>query len=72
MMSVQSDGIYITREADDDGLVLAYSFEPDHYTREMLEGLAWRILGHNLVDDEFLIKNGFKREWGARGVRSPK
>jgi len=67
MMSVDDDGIYIAREADDDGLVLAYSFKPSrHFARELLDGLAEHILKQSIVDDAFLTRNGFKREYGAR------
>jgi hypothetical protein len=66
MMSIEGNGIYITRD-DVDCTVLAYSFQAGrHYTRELLEGLARHILDQSLVDDAFLIKNGFKREYGAR------
>jgi hypothetical protein len=67
MMSVQSDGIYITRWEEDCAVGLPiYSFKPRHYTPGLLEGLARYILDQSLVDDEFLIKNGFEREYGAR------
>jgi hypothetical protein len=66
MMSVEDDGIYITREADDDGLLLTYSFKPRHCTPELLEGLAEHILKQSLVDDTFLINKGFKREYWCR------
>ena len=64
MMSVEDSGIYITR--DDEGLVLTYSFQKGEHSREQLEELASQVLKHMLVDDEFLINNGFKREYGAR------
>jgi hypothetical protein len=64
-MSVEYDGIYITRwDEDCIGLPL-YSFRPRHYTPGLLEGLARYILDQGLVGDEFLIKNGFQREYGA-------
>jgi hypothetical protein len=71
MMSVESDGIYITRWEEDCVAGLpTYSFKPRHYTPGLLEGFARYILDRSLVDDEFLIKNGFEREYGARaGMR---
>jgi len=64
MLSVEDSGIYITR--DDEGLVLTYSFQAGEHSREQLEELASLLLKQSLVDDEFLINNGFKREYGAR------
>jgi hypothetical protein len=69
-MSVEDDGIYITREDEDCGLLPIYSFHAGHYTREQFEELAGHILKQTLVDDAFLINNGFEREYGARaGMR---
>jgi hypothetical protein len=69
-MTVEGIGIYITRE-DCGCLVLTYSFKciGSPQTRERLEGLAKQVLKQRLVDNEFLINNGFKREYGARGSR---
>jgi hypothetical protein len=67
-MTVEGIGINITRE-DCGCLVLTYSFKciGSPQTRERLEGLAKQVLEQRLVDNEFLINNGFKREYGARG-----
>ena len=67
-MTVEGIGISITRE-DCGCLVLTYSFKciGSPQTRERLEGLAKQVLEQRLVDNEFLINNGFKREYGARG-----
>ena len=66
-MTVEGIGINITRE-DCGCLVLTYSFKciGSPQTRERLEGLAKQVLEQRLVDNEFLINNGFKREYGAR------
>jgi hypothetical protein len=67
-MTVEGIGINITRE-DCGCQVLTYSFKciGSPQTRERLEGLAKQVLEQRLVDNEFLINNGFKREYGARG-----
>jgi len=66
-MTVEGNGIHITRE-DCGCLVLTYSFKciGSYQTRERLEELAKQVLKQRLVDNEFLINNGFKREYGAR------
>jgi hypothetical protein len=69
-MTLEDNGIYITRE-DCGCLVLTYSFRciGSYQTRERLEGLAKQILNHRLVDNEFLINNGFKLEYGAKASK---
>jgi hypothetical protein len=71
-MTVEGNGIHITRE-DCGCLVLTYSFKciGSYQTRERLEELAKQVLKQRLVDNEFLINNGFKREYGARARRKP-
>jgi hypothetical protein len=66
-MTLEGNGIYITRE-DCGCLVLTYSLKRigSYQTRERVEGLAKQVLKQRLVDNEFLINNGFKREYGAR------
>jgi len=66
-MSVEDDGIFITRWDEYSGAQAPiYSFRPGHYTREQFEEVAGHILKQTLGDDEFLIGNGFKREYWAR------
>ena len=66
MLTVEEGGIYITREDSGQFLLLTYSFQASQYwTRGRLEKLAKQILNQRLVDGEFLIRNGFKREYGA-------
>jgi hypothetical protein len=65
-MKVEDDGIYITREDSGEFLILTYSFKrPSGCPKAQLEDLASQILKQQRVDDEFLINNGFKREYGA-------
>jgi hypothetical protein len=65
-MKIEDDGIYITREDSGEFLILTYSFKrPSDWTKAQLEDLASQILKQQCVDDEFLINNGFTREYGA-------
>ena len=64
-MIVRDNGIFITRE-EEDFLALTYSFQAGEHSREQLEELASQVLRQRHVDDEFLINNGFKQEYGAR------
>jgi hypothetical protein len=66
-IKVEGNGIYITRE-DCGCLVLTYSFKciGSYQTRERVEELAKQVLKQRRVDNEFLINNGFKLEYGAR------
>jgi hypothetical protein len=64
-MTVRDNGIFITRE-EEDFLVLTYSFQAGEHSREQLEELASQVLRQRPVDNEFLINNGFKQEYGAR------
>jgi hypothetical protein len=67
MMSIDDGGINITRWDQDCGAPIPiYSFQAGHYRREQVEELAGHILKQTLLDDEFLINNGFEREYGAR------
>jgi hypothetical protein len=66
MMTVEDNGIHITREDSGEFLVPTYSLQASEFwTRERLEKFAKQILEQRLVDGEFLIRNGFKREYGA-------
>jgi hypothetical protein len=66
-LEVEEHALYLTRE-DADCLVLAYSYTAtSNQPVGWLQELAQRILGHHPLGEEFLLANGFRREYGARG-----
>jgi hypothetical protein len=66
-LEVEERGIFLTRE-DPDCLVLTYSFTAtSNQPVEWLEEVAQRILSQHPVGEEFLLANGFRREYGAMG-----
>jgi hypothetical protein len=64
-LEVEERGIFLTR-GDPDCLVLTYSYTATpNQPVEFLEELGQRILGHHPVNEELLLANGFRREYGA-------